>query len=63
MTPLLNHGRTSGTKGMKQGRNPQAHAFLRRMLDLGLIRELDDGTYEITKQGREVALKFQQEAA
>lgn len=62
MTPLHQHGRTSGTKGMKQGRNPQAQAFLQRMLDLGLIRELDDDTYEITKQGREVALKFREAA-
>jgi DNA-binding PadR family transcriptional regulator len=56
MTPLYPGGEDKAA----QGANPQAHAWLRRMVKQGLIKKLMDGSYEITEAGKILAQQFRE---
>lgn len=54
MTPLY----PGAEEKQPAGANPQAHAWLRKMVKQGLVKKLVDGSYEITEAGKILAQQF-----
>lgn len=43
------------------GANPQANAWLRKMVKQGLVKKLADDSYEITEAGKILARQFREQ--